>query len=57
MCAINEIFMHFFPFSTEQTEMASLGRRLQQIAVAYDVATNVSVFAYVRMYVSIYGVV
>ena len=52
MCGINDIFMHYFPFSTEQTEIASLGRRLQQIAVAYDVARNVSVFTvctYVRI--------
>ena len=43
MCAINDIFMHFFP-STEQAEIASLGRRLQQIAVAYNVTRTVSVF-------------
>ena len=43
MCAINDIFMHFFP-STEQTEIASLGRKLQQIKVAYDVARTVSVY-------------
>ena len=48
MCAINNIFMHFFP-STEQTEIASLGRKLQQIKVAYDVARTVSVFTYIRM--------
>ena len=41
-CAINEIYMYFFP-STEQAEIASLGRRLQQIKVAYDVARSVSV--------------
>ena len=49
MCAINDIFMHFFP-STEQAEIAALGRRLQQIKIAYDVARAVSVFTYVRMY-------
>ena len=43
MCGINNIFMNYFP-STEQAEIASLGRRLQQITVAYDVARNVSVF-------------
>ena len=48
MCAINEIFMHYFPFSTEQAEVASLGRKLQQIKVAYDVARNVSVFTDVK---------
>ena len=42
ICAINEIFMHFFP-SMEQTEIASLGRKLQQIKVAYDVARTVSI--------------
>ena len=47
MCAINDIFMHYFP-STEQAEIASLGRRLQQIAVAYDVARSVSVFTDVK---------
>ena len=47
ICAINHIFMHFFP-STEQAEIASLGRRLQQIAVAYDVARTVSVFTDVK---------
>ena len=46
MCAINDIFMHFFP-SMEQTEIASLGRKLQQIKVAYDVARTVSVYIYV----------
>ena len=46
MCAINDIFMHFFP-SMEQTEIASLGRKLQQIKVAYDVARTVSVFTYI----------
>ena len=47
MCGINDIFMHYFP-STEQAEIASLGRRLQQIAVAYDVARSVSVFTDVK---------
>ena len=42
ICAINDIYMYFFP-STEQAEIASLGRRLQQIKVAYDVARAVSV--------------
>ena len=42
ICAINDIYMHFFP-SMEQAEIASLGRRLQQIKVAYDVARAVSV--------------
>ena len=58
MCAINNIFMHFFP-STEQAKIASLGRRLQQIAVAYDVGRNVSVFtvcisiSYLRVVITI----
>ena len=43
MCAINNVLMHFFP-STEQAEIASLGRRLQQIAVAYNVMRTVSIF-------------
>ena len=52
MCAINDIYTHFFP-SMEQAEIASLGRRLQQIKVAYDVARAVSVYTctvYIRMY-------
>ena len=43
VCAINDIYTRFFP-PTEQAEIASLGRRLQQIKVAYDVARDVSVF-------------
>ena len=54
MCGIDEIYMHFFP-SMEQAEIASLGRRLQQIKVAYDVARAVSVCIYVHtMYVCMY---
>ena len=41
-CAINEIYMHFFP-SMEQAEIASLGGRLQQIKIAYNVTRAVSV--------------
>ena len=40
-CAIDDIYMHFFP-PTEQREIASLGNRLQQIKAAYDLARNVS---------------
>jgi len=42
-CLINEVYRHFYPVM-EQAKIAALGRRLQQIAVAYEVARKVSVF-------------
>ena len=50
-CAINAIYSHYYPMM-EQAEIAALGGRLQQIAVAFDVARAVSVLIMlISMYV------
>ena len=50
-CAINAIYTHFYSMMDE-AEIAALGGRLQQIAVAFDVARAVSVLIMlISMYV------
>ena len=40
-CGINDVYAHFYP-SMEQAVIAALGKRLQQIAVTYNVTREVS---------------